>query len=274
MKLLVPTNFSNASLSAFRFAIELAEKVTAEVEVIHIIHLPLLAETTFGIQPPRTDASLVRALEERADVQFDKMRLKYPTNVNVSFSTILDDVVPGILAHAKKSKADLIIVSSNKEHDTGIFPTATQRLIRRSIVPVLSIPNKCSKLIVKSIVLASDLPLNQKHFMNQVKTIQRLFDATLHILFVNSPLLFLSSEESTARLKKFSEHYKLNNYTLNVRDNKSEIEGIRNFMKEVKGDLLLMGTHGRRGLSRFLDGSITESSLAELDLPIWISKAV
>lgn len=274
MKLIVPTDFSKASLTAFKFAVELAEKAAADIKVIHIIHLPLLSETTFGIQPPRTNPGLIQALEARADLQFDKMRDKCPANIKISFSTIPDAIVPGILSYVEKVQADLLILTPNsQEHGTPIFGTTAQRLVRRSSIPVLSIPHKCTVSSIKSIVLASDLPLNQKHFMNQVKKIQRIFEARLHVLFVNSPLLFLSSDESKKRLEKFEDYYQLTDHTLNVRNNTSEIEGIRSFMKEVNGDLLLAGTHGRTGLSRFLNGSVAESSLADLDFPIWISKA-
>lgn len=273
MKIIVPTDFSKASVVALKFAAELAEKVEAEIEVIHIIHLPLLPETTFGIQLPPSNPSLVRRLEDRADSLFDKMRNQCPPEIKISFSTILDEVVPGILSHVKKAHADLLVVSPHShDHREPIFGTTVQRLVRQSNIPVISIPHNLSAFSVKSIVLATDLPLNQKHFMNQVKTVQRIFDATLHVLFVNSPELFLNSPDSKKRLEKFATLYNLSDHTLNVRDNISEIEGIREFMKEVDADLLLLGTHGKRGIPRLMNGSIAESSLADLDLPMWISR--
>ena len=170
MKIIVPTDFSKPSITALKFAVELAEKVAAEIEVIHIIHLPPLPETTFGIQLPLSNPSLLRTLENHADLLFDKMRKQCPPDINISFSTILDEVVPGILSHVKKTHADLLVVSpNNHDHRDTIFGTTVQRLVRQSNIPVISIPHKLSVISIKSILLATDLPLNQKNFVDQVK---------------------------------------------------------------------------------------------------------
>ena len=43
---------------------------------------------------------------------------------------------------------------------------------------------------------------------------------------------------------------------------------IKRIATELKADIILMGTHGRRGLSHILWGSITEDVMREADVPV------
>ena len=43
---------------------------------------------------------------------------------------------------------------------------------------------------------------------------------------------------------------------------------INRFATEIDADVIVMGTHGRRGLSRALWGSVTEDVLREADVPV------
>ncbi len=51
-------------------------------------------------------------------------------------------------------------------------------------------------------------------------------------------------------------------------------EEILQVQKEEKYDLIIMGSHGRKGLSRLLMGSVTESVMREADCPVLIIKKV
>lgn len=45
-------------------------------------------------------------------------------------------------------------------------------------------------------------------------------------------------------------------------------ESINQIAKAIKADSILMGTHGRRGISRLWHGSVTERVVREADLPV------
>jgi nucleotide-binding universal stress UspA family protein len=70
-------------------------------------------------------------------------------------------------------------------------------------------------------------------------------------------------------LKEYARHFKFTNFTLNLRQDHYEPDGIISFAKEIKADVLAMATHGRKGLSHFISGSITEDVVNHVTCPIW-----
>jgi nucleotide-binding universal stress UspA family protein len=69
-------------------------------------------------------------------------------------------------------------------------------------------------------------------------------------------------------MKAFSKRYKLKDFTNHVFNDLNEWEGIINFTDIIKGDLIAMGTHGRKGVARLLNGSKTEAVVNYLRWPI------
>jgi len=92
------------------------------------------------------------------------------------------------------------------------------------------------------------------------------------VLYVNTPALFTRDTITHRQMKEFAHRYLLKDYTLNVYNDLSEEEGVRNFTTEIKGDLIAMTTHGRKGLAHVLSGSIAEDVVNHVECPIWTYK--
>ena len=95
-KIIVPTDFSQPSLAVFRFAVALATRARAELVVLHVIQLPFLPETTFGVQPYPVDPGLIKDLERRSTEAFEQMKAKFSDGTPVAFHVIHDSVISGI----------------------------------------------------------------------------------------------------------------------------------------------------------------------------------
>jgi hypothetical protein len=61
----------------------------------------------------------------------------------------------------------------------------------------------------------------------------------------------------------------LKDYTTNVFNHHNEEEGVIKFTQMIKGDMIAMGTHGRKGISHFLLGSMAEDIVNQTDRIIW-----
>ncbi len=273
-RILLPTDFSDASQASFKFALDLAKEANAKLYVVHMIELPILPETTFGIQPRPIDPKLLKELENRATTAFQQMKSKYSTRIPVSFHPIKNHVVNGIRTFIQEKKVDLIVMSNHGASGLNelVFGSTAEKISRLSAVPVISIPKQISFKAIKDIVFPTALEVNLKPLMRDLKELQLLFKAKLHVLFVNTPVHFYTDRQAAEGLEKFAKYYKLHNYSLNFRSSRSERNGILDFMNEIKGDIIAMPTHGRTGLTRFLKGSITESVLSGIDHPIWTWK--
>lgn len=270
-RILVPTDFSEPSQRSYKFALDLAEAIEGEVFVLHLIDIPLMQETTFGIQPPPIGKSLLKPFEEKASAIFKYITKKYPTTVPVHFFPAHREVVPGILSFAETKKIDLIVMSTHGASGFDEFFTgSTAEIVARyAPVPVLATEKKSSFHKIKNIVFPNTLEPGQTDLVRRLKQLQAACRAKLHVLLVNTPAHFHTDAEARRLLDDFAHHHNLENCTLNHRSNQSEVAGIADFMEEVRGDMVAMATHGRIGLARFVKGSIAESVADLVEKPVW-----
>jgi len=274
-KILVPCDFSTNANAAFKTAVELAAASKGEVHVLHVIDIAVPTETAFGVQPYYISTEILREFAASAEKKFQKMKARLKdTKVKVSLSIKSGPVSLTIGDYITNKKMTLVVMGTHgasgwKEFVVG---SNTEKIVRSSPVPVIALRKAMTKRSIRHIVLPTTLELDQTAFMNQVKDLQEFFRAKIHVLFLNTPANFVRDADSIASLKDFARYYKLRNFTLNVRSEHQESDGIIHFAKEIKANMIAMGTHGRKGLSHLMTGSIAEDVVNHLQLPIWTSQ--
>jgi nucleotide-binding universal stress UspA family protein len=273
-KILLPTDFSPASMAAYKFAVEYAALTKGEVIVVHVIDIPVIQETTFGLQPYLYAQEMYREAVENSHRIYERMKMIYPSNVPVSFRPLNDDLIGGLAEFIRINYIDLVIMSTRgaSELEEFVSGSQTKRIARYSPVPVLAIPHELSPSSIRNIVFPNSLEPAQEHLIAAITEFQRELQAQLHLLFVNTPVNTHSEDECRKLLKDFALYYQLENYTINYRYDTSERAGIKRFTDEIGADMIAMGTHGRKGLAHFLKGSIAESVIGKVERPILISK--
>lgn len=270
-KILVPCDFSKPAINAFRFALDIAQQSNGSVHLLNSIDLT-------GIQDPMMMPALtleqgfIGELKEKASEELTKIITKYnQEDVKVTWSIEFGSLARVITEFVEKNSIDLIIMGSHgasgfSEHFVG---SNAERIIRHSSVPVL-VMKHYYKGPIKSIVFPNILDTeNQEDLITKVKALQAFFKATVHILFVNTPINFTSDIVTLARLKEFVKRNMFKNYTINIHNHIYEDEGIISFTKSIKGNLIAMGTHGRKGISHLLNGSLAEDVANHTDSLIW-----
>jgi hypothetical protein len=136
-------------------------------------------------------------------------------------------------------------------------------------VPVIAVRKAPAIDQVRKIVLPTTLRLDQHALIEKVKELQAFFNASLEVLWINTPMNFKTDLESKSLLEDFARNYKLTNFHLHVRNDTIEEDAITHFAREIKADMVTMATHGRRGLAHTLMGSVTEDVVNHLQCPIW-----
>lgn len=270
-KILVPCDFSEPAVEAFQFAVDLAIHSGGSISVLTVIDLPVVVYGA-SIDMPAYDFSsdMHKGLEEEAKKNYKKMTKKLAKGfTNVSFSVITGPTALTICDFVDDNKIDLVVMGTHgasgfKEFFVG---SNTEKIVRFSKVPVFAIRKAIALSSIKNMVFPTSLHLDQSDFVKKVKVLQDFFDATLHILHINTPVNFIRDSE----LETYSKHFKFTNFTLNVRNDRYEPDGIIAFVKEIKADMLVMATHGRKGLSHFIAGSITEDVVNHVSCPVWTS---
>ena len=133
-----------------------------------------------------------------------------------------------------------------------------EKIVRRSTVPVFVIKDY-RKPVIKKIVFPHTMGIeDQEGLMSKVKALQHFFKAHLHVVWINTPLNFSPDRLTETKMEAFAKRFLLKDFTLHTFNSLDEETGILEFNNKIKGDLIAMGTHGRKGISHLFNGSIAE----------------
>jgi nucleotide-binding universal stress UspA family protein len=271
-KILVPCDFSDHAIQAYKFAMDTATISGGEVLVLRVFDLPFLYESAFGMQSSWHDPNLILKLEDEFRRNYEMLKNMY-AEVSAPVSLLIErgPVTLTILRVIEEQQIDLVIMGTQGAGQGLLIGTNTQRIVRLSPVPVISLRKSGDVYAIKNIVLPITLQLDQTEFISKVKSLQNFCKARLHILLINTPFNFRDDKIATEALDEFVKHYKLKDFVLKIRNEMFEHEGIVSYATEVKADMIAMGTHGRKNISHVLYGSIAEDVVNSALCPVWTS---
>lgn len=273
--ILVPTDFSDYASYALDLACGIARKSGGEVKLLNVVEAP--HGTTFNamgevVAPDGMDTvffmQLVDRIKQRlqeiiTDSKYNDLKMAGSVEVGNPYEhisrTIADqDVDLVVMGTQGASGVAEILVGSN-----------TEKVVRRSKCPVLTVKSPVDADSIKNIVLATNLRDDHNHLISALKKVQELFGATMHIVNVNTPSSFETDRYYRKEMQHFVDKYKLKNYTLNIYNDDDEEDGIIYFAEDINADMIALGTHGRTGIGRLLSGSIAEDIVNHAKRPVW-----
>ena len=270
-KILVPCDFSAPAINAFQFAVDIASQSKGTVCLLNVIELPVLHDTV--IMPVLNfEAELLKELKEKAEKSFEKVIKKYSADrVEVVGEVVFGHPSSEIVEFVKRQNIDLIVMGSHGASGVRelIVGSNAEKVVRNSSVPVLVV-KEYSRGTIRNIVFPNTLETdNQEELTMKVKALQDFFKAHLHVVWINTPLNFSRDTETLNRLEAFAKRFMLKDYTIHVFNHRDEESGILEFTKMVQGDIIAMATHGRRGISHLLNGSLAEDVVNHTKGLVW-----
>ncbi len=269
-KILVPSDFSETSNEAFQFALALAAKTRGEIVLVHVLAIPTLYTVGFAGEPSTFDPIYYQTIEAESKKELEKLKAS-AKGVNVSTQVIYGDFPTSLTSIVESKRIDLIIMGTSgasgwKEFFVG---SNTEKVVRFSPAPVLAVRKAIDPNSIKSILLPSTLDLNQTEFVTKLQELQNFFNATIHVLLVNTPTHFRRDTEAREAMEEFAKHYKLKEFKLHFRNARREEDGIIDFAIKEKMDMIAMATHARKGLAHLFNESIAENVVNHIHCPIW-----
>lgn len=270
-KIIVPTDFSEQATHALDLACEIANRTGAKVVLMHVIEYAKKQTTFLGSSTLTTMGSLSTGVEmdDIYFIQLFKKRknqmaevLSDPSYANID---IVDKILLGTPYHAieeeiTESDADFIIMGTTGVNDwaESLIGSTAEKVVRHSSCPVLTLRKKVKFTDINKIVFASNFSEPNPPHIEVVKSVQKLFDADLHLVYVNTPNHFRNEREIINHLNKFAVENEISNHNIHVYSHEHEEEGIVWFTEDHKMDMVMMATYGRSGFSRLFEHSIAE----------------
>jgi nucleotide-binding universal stress UspA family protein len=259
---------------ALASSIRLAERTGAE---LHLVHVFSGEPAALGSGYAAGRGAVLRArLEAEAHALTARDRITCRVVPGRA-----DDVLPWVAAELG---ADLLVLGHTRRGGTAaaVLGTTAQRVIRASTVPVLSLRAGAARAAHCRVLLASDLSPHSAHALTQGARLARALahpaEPRLRPLYVTVPAYEAlaagftdwSVEGAGQELDEFLEGL-------------PELAGLDGAVcvgdpatrildeaGEWKADLVVVGTHGRRGLPRLLLGSVAETILRRAEVSVLV----
>ena len=257
-KILVPTDFSEQANIALKAAAGIARKSSAEIILLHIIDLP---HEAMDMIQPGYDVPEIMFFKEHAEAKLTQTSLSEElSGLNVSQILKLGRTFDEVTEVAKANNIDLIVMGSHgasgfKELFIG---SNTEKVIRTSNIPVLAIKGNETEVNFDKVVFANDFTEETAQGFQKIVDFLKLNGSTPHFLMVNTPNNFKPTHVAEELAHAFLRQFNLDDYEFSIYNDLDIEKGILNFAERVNADLIAMGTHGRKGFARLLNGSISE----------------
>lgn len=274
-KILVPTDFSKPAQIAIDVAADIAKKSNGQVILLHVVEEA--SGTSFKITGEVDvsggweDKLFTMKLIERSKKQMAKAleELK-ATGVKVIDELRLGTAFHGIRDIITEQKVDLVVMGTagHSKLEEMIIGTNTEKVVRHAKCPVLTVHKKPVTTDFRNIVYATAMSKDEEVFSRVVRSTQQLYDATVHLVRVNTPGNFQRDIVVKKYMEEFAKKLQLKNFTINIFNDLTEEEGIIYFADSINADLIAMATHGRTGFAHVLAGSIAEEVVSHSKRPV------
>ncbi len=277
-----PLDLSDASKKAYRVAKYLSDTLGAELWVLHVI--PEAPDFYSSLYPDLADlmGGIQEHIEEKIDAVIDT---KDPLIHRVVLS---GKPCEEIIKFQEHKDADLIVMGAKgiSAIEAILLGNTASRVLRDAKCPVIITRGEISEYKVKKILVPTDLSEFSDYTLQQavdvaVKTgaeIDLLHVLDVHTYDAQKVDAFMKSEKGELLQKKVKEAMKMPAESGGVTINKVVVRGfepsseIASYAAENKVDLIVMASHGRRGLTKWLLGSVTDKVIRIAPCPVMAVK--
>jgi nucleotide-binding universal stress UspA family protein len=280
-RILVPTDFSEQAGYAMDLACQIAHKTKSELIALHVLdHTGLFdfssGSSTYPLMGNPAgldlDQQFLESLYTNAEEKCTNFLSKYEqSDLKINKKIKIGSAFHYITEEINEQKVNMVIMGSkgSSGFEEVLIGSNTEKVVRHAKCPVLTVKSKLSLEGINDIAFATSFKEGDLHVMEELKKLQEVFSAKLHLVRVNTPNCFETNRKIMAMAKLFVEENKISNYTINIYSDKVEEDGIIFFAQDINADLIALATHGRTGISHLLSGSIAEDIVNHAQRPVW-----
>lgn len=263
-KIIVPVDFSDTSVNAAKYAIEMAKDIPgATITLYHVyssISFSTLTSKDAFSRQMVTEAAL-KILKDKLDDGFD----------SISYVAEAGSLVENLADYALGNHANLIVMGiTGSSKLTQVFMgTNTLNVIRNISCPVMIIPPEAKYTGIKKVVLTSDFKdVARTTPFASIKEILDIFKPKLDILNVDSehfveltPEFKIEREAMEDKLGSYNPEFSfLRSYDF--------LEGISSFVESRKMDAIITVPHKHTLFNQFFVTSSTKKLAYHSTVPI------
>lgn len=288
-KVLVPIDLSENGLKVLPYAKSIAAAYDCSIQLLHVVEDVRLSSIRHLANREEIQAELIRAAEGRmAKVCAEEFR----DHPGFQRKIITGHAPVEILQIIEAEQVDWVIMGTHGFLGLGhtLFGSVAENVMKKSPVPVLTINSRRIKVPpedrweIKHILFPVDFTEQVSKILPHVLNLSEKFGATVHLLHVVDDAFRWGQIYSLAWNRQ-----EVARKAKDIMDGicAEQMQGCPNFEKKVvfgetaatilkmveseQIDLVMMGTHGRKGLGHTLFGSVAENVVKQATVPVWVA---
>ena len=271
--ILIPFDFSEYALAALQSAKKIAAKAPVQLISVTVIPsqidwdlLPEKARKTYPDLQEELDETSARIPEYLKMMSFSKNEIQVVVKIGVPAEQILRVI--------DAQHADLVVLGTyGKGFSEGKFIGSTlQNVLRNAPCPVLAVKKSLDGNAFRKLAFASTFTGSSKQVFDSFIPFVKLFSASLHLVYVNTPEHFVNTNEAERAMAAFSkgnEEVTLHNHVVN---DTTTVAGIHSFCEAQGIAIVALVSVSRKGKPSYQIGT-TETLIYNTDRAVLSIKA-
>lgn len=264
-KILFPTDFSPVALNAYKYAVEFAKITGVSIDLLHVYPFPVTGTEEY-LHPIQMEV-IIRERERQVNKKMKAFCEQYPFNnigKKITRSSLFEEQV--IIDQSKEDDYDLIIMGTKGERNpvTKLMGSITTRTMMNAGCPVLAIPENAKFTGIKQMTYATTFSSEDKHFSKELMQFGEKVKAKVDFLHISA------DPESGAAEKILMPDYSDEFVNFSVVSNPSVMEGVDEFIRKNKVDVLALYIPKRGLWERLFHTSFSKKMTFHTEVPLLV----
>ncbi len=274
-KILVPFDFSAYSEYALEFAHDYAANTKGKIKLLHIVEhnvyggisaageIPVMGDFESEYLKSIIKDSKQRLKEKCESKEFEDVEIDFEVKTGSPFNSIVSEITD--------YKADIIIMGTKGTSGLEEFfiGSNAEKIVRFAKCPVITIPSESYFDTIRNIAYPINFENEQKYVIELLKSYQKIFNAKLNLVWINTLHIVESDDLIIDKLDRFAEEHGIENYSTHTYRSVTAEQGILNYAVEQGIDMIALATHGFKGLAHLFLGSVAEDVVNHSKIPVW-----
>ncbi|TLP71982.1 universal stress protein [Maribacter sp. ACAM166] len=242
--ILYATDYSENSVAALKYAIEMSEQMSTRLVVTHVFDYPTVLGTENLDEPfPHLEESAFKSHRSKLE-KFCEAHLGSAWKTqNLQLEAIENkSVVKGVISVAEEWHAYLIVIGmkGGSVLREMIMGSTTKQLIEKAPCPILSIPMDAGYMNPKTIVYATDFEVEDVYAIRKLAEMAEMLDAEIKVVHISTKDEYKGEMQMEWFKEMLDEKvtYKRIAFELLLTDN--VFETLRIYLGDTNADLIVM----------------------------------
>ena len=250
-KIVVPTDFSESSVRALDFAVQIAKKTNAVILLHHIVEGFQDTRMYGNTQPSSEEKLLMNLMDIAAHKKINEMIAPLQAEgIEINVSVDVGSVYTSIAEKIASDNVDLIVLGSRGHSKLGkkYLGSNSNKVIRNSNHPVVVIEGEVNIDNIKNIVFTSEFEDEPQKVIEELNDWQSITGAKITLLKINHPDFTMKHDDIVKALNEFALRKHIKNYEIAIYTDIDPTHGIIHYAEHNQADMIFVGTDFYRGL--------------------------